>query len=207
MKRTLLSFAVTLSVLAGLIQPAPATALDGGEPSSFSSDSSDSSDSSELPEPTGAQGSSAGDALVVVALIAAVGGGALWAVQQGLIPNPLPGVIPGPPAPAPAPEPRRGDCSPRAFNNALWEWRDSVRTSVRYCDGGFAWVAQNQTDWRVAFEFDGRAWNVSRPAGTTRWGMMEGCYNGIELRNRGASEEFLSMIPICAPDEIGYSPW
>ncbi|WP_257160021.1 excalibur calcium-binding domain-containing protein [Corynebacterium cystitidis] len=39
-------------------------------------------------------------------VVAAAAGGAYWAIQERLIPNPLPGIIPGPaPAPAPAPRP------------------------------------------------------------------------------------------------------
>ena len=128
---------------------------------------------------------------------------------QNLIPIPAGSSIPGisPNAPAPAPAPPRGDCSPQAFNDAEWQWRDSNRTVVEYCDGRFAWVSQNQTDWRLAFEFDGQQWRVSQPAGTTKTGMLQDCYNGIELRNKGASPAFLSWLPICTPDEIGYRPW
>ena len=128
---------------------------------------------------------------------------------QNMIPIPAGSSLPfnSPGVPAPAPAPRRGDCSAQAFNDALWEWSGSNRTVVEYCDGRFAWVSQNQTDWRVAFEFDGQQWRVSQPAGTTKTGMMQGCYNGIELRNKGASESFLARLPICTPDEIGYWPW
>lgn len=199
MKRTLATWGIALSVAAGTIQAAPASAQTMEEADTSSRSSSSSSD----------DGSSAGGAIALAAVAAAIGGGALWAVQQGLIPNPLPGVIPGPtpPAPAPAPVPPRGDCSPQAFNDALWEWRDSNRTVVEYCDGRFAWVSQSQTDWRVPFEFDGQRWGIIRSAGTTKTGMTQGCYNGIELRNKGASDNFLSRLPICTPDEIGYSPW
>lgn len=193
MKRTLLSVGLALSLTAGAAMPASAQDADQNEATTPSSGSSTD------------DGSSVAGAGALIALAAAAGGGAWWAVQQGLIPNPLPGVIPGPPAPAPAPA--RGDCSAQAFNAALWEWRDSNRTVVEHCDGRFAWVSQSQTDWRVAFEFDGQRWVVSRPAGTKRTGMTQGCYNGIELRNKGASDAFLSRLPICTPDEIGYSPW
>lgn len=53
-------------------------------------------------------GQIAGIVIGVVAVIAALAGGAFWAIQQGLIPNPAPGLIPGPapkPAPRPAPKP------------------------------------------------------------------------------------------------------
>lgn len=196
MKRTLVALTTALTLTVGMVQVVPVSAQESGEPRTASSSSSDES-------------SSEGSTVAFITLIAALGGGAFWAVQQGLIPNPLPGVLPGAPqpTPAPAPAPPRGACSTRVFNDALWEWRDSPRTRVEYCDGRFAWVVQNQTDWRVAFEFDGERWGVSWPAGTTRTGMMQGCYNGIELRNKGAAEDFISRLPICAPDEIGYSPW
>lgn len=197
MKRTLITLGAVLSLTAGTIQATPASAQALEE-----TDSSSLSSSSSITE-----GSSSAGALALVATTAALGGGALWAIQQGFIPNPLPGVIPSPSPLAPAPAPPRGDCSPQAFNDALWEWRGSQWTNVESCDGRFAWVAQDRTDWRVAFEFDGQRWIVSRPAGTTKTGMMQGCYNGIELRNKGASDNFLSRIPICTPDEIGYSPW
>lgn len=52
-------------------------------------------------------GQIAGIVIGVVVAIAALAGGAFWAIQQGLIPNPAPGLIPGPaPKPAPAPAPR-----------------------------------------------------------------------------------------------------
>lgn len=99
--------------------------------------------------------------------------------------------------------PLPGACSPYLFNDALPEWRGSDRTSVIYCDGQFAWVGQYQTDWLEAFEFrDGRWWPVEH-AGTTQTGLMRGCYSDVELRARGASAEFISLVPICAPEELG----
>ena len=41
----------------------------------------------------------------VIALLGAAAVGVFWAVQQRIIANPLPGIIPNPPAPAPAPAP------------------------------------------------------------------------------------------------------
>lgn len=190
----MVALTAALSITAGAVHSAPVSAQEttGTSGSSFSSSEESSSE---------------GSVIAFIALATALGGGALWSVQQGLIPNPLPGVIPGAPQPGPVPAPSRGDCSARAFNDALWEWRDSAWTDVEYCDGRFAWVAQDRTDWRVAFEFDGQRWKVSPAAGTTKTGMMQGCYNGIELRGKGASENFISRLPICTPDEIGYSPW
>ena len=70
----------------------------------------------------GVQGGPSVETFVAVAVIAgvaaAIGGGVHWAVQQRIIPNPLPGIIPNPPAPkkpqvqkavakpAPAPAPK-----------------------------------------------------------------------------------------------------
>ena len=99
--------------------------------------------------------------------------------------------------------PQHGDCSPRLFNDALPEWRGSDRTLVVYCDSTFAWVGQYQTDWVEAFEFrDGRWWPVEH-AGTTQTGLTRGCYSDTDLRSRGASEQFISLVPICTPDELG----
>ena len=47
---------------------------------------------------------------VIAGVVAAIAGGVHWAVQQRMIPNPLPGIIPNPPAPKkavakPAPKP------------------------------------------------------------------------------------------------------
>lgn len=98
--------------------------------------------------------------------------------------------------------PQYGTCSPHLFNKALPDWRNSDRTSVEHCDGRFAWVGQYQTDWLEAFEFrDGRWWPVEH-AGTIHTGLMRGCYNDTDLRSRGASEHFISLVPICAPDEL-----
>lgn len=191
---------MAISVAAGALQSAPALAQEVQAPDESAVSGSSSSSSGS--------GSSQDAVIGVVALAtlaAAIGGGGMWAVQQGLIANPLPGIIPGPPAPSPAPEPRVGDCSPRALSNAKWEWVGSERTLVTYCDGHFAWASQNGTDWRAGFEFDGQEWQELRPAGETKTGMWQSCYNGIELRNKGASEDFLWWVPVCTPDEIGYS--
>ncbi|MGC2863465.1 hypothetical protein ACMG4H_01135 [Corynebacterium glutamicum] len=195
MKRTLFTLGTAVSIAAVTTQMAPASAqsLEESQSSSLSSISSDSEN-----------GSSTG-ALPIIVAATALGGGTIWAVQQGLLPNPLPGIIPVQTSAAPTPASVRGDCSPQAINDALWEWHGSERTMVESCDGHFGFASQNGTDWRVLFEFDGQRWNVSKPAGITKTGLTQGCYNGIELRNRGASEDLLGQIPICTPDEIGNS--
>lgn len=99
--------------------------------------------------------------------------------------------------------PQYGACAPHLFNDALPEWRGSDRTSIVYCNSQFAWVGQYQTDWLEAFEFrDGRWWPVEH-AGTTRTGLLRGCYSDTDLRSRGASEHFISLVPICTPEELG----
>lgn len=196
MKRTLRGLAIAFALTVGIIPTAPASAQELGASTAPSFSFND-------------ENSSAGPAAALDALTTTLGADVVQAVQQGLLPHPGPGMIPGSahPAPAPAPAPPRGDCSPQAFNNALWEWRNSNRTVVEYCDGSFAWVSQRQTDWRVPFEFNGQRWNVIPPAGTTKTGMTQGCYNGLDLRYKGASDNFINRLPICTPDEIGYSPW
>lgn len=196
MKRTLVALTAAFSLITGATQTAPASAQEIWNPG--------------VPSiPVIEETSSVVGTDAFAAPLTALGNDVLQAIQQGLINHPLFEMIPNSslPLPVPVPTPARGDCSPQTFNAALWEWRNSNRTIVEYCDGRFAWVSQNQTDWRVAFEFDGQRWVVSQPAGTTKTGMRQGCYNGIELRNKGASEAFISRLPICTPDEIGYSPW
>ena len=69
---------------------------------------SDPDESDEADEPDVAV--IVGSVVGVVALFGLIGGGLLWAVQQRMVPNPLPWIIPNPPrmakpAPAPAPTP------------------------------------------------------------------------------------------------------
>src|SRR5699024_4960142 len=90
--------------------------------SSEDTSSTDSSSTDSSSTDDGVQGGSSVETFVAVAVIAgvaaAIGGGVHWAVQQRIIPNPLPGIIPTPPAPkkpqgqkavakpAPAPAPK-----------------------------------------------------------------------------------------------------
>lgn len=122
----ILPIAVSAAMVAGAINPATAAEVadshagDDAESPSVSQyvdrEATDSEQPEELSE----------DAIIAISVvssivgIAAILGGAFWAIQQRLIPNPLPGIIPGPPplpepptpappapepAPAPAPEP------------------------------------------------------------------------------------------------------
>lgn len=114
-------------------------------------------------QPRGAlsDGEIAGIVLGVIGAVTLIGGGAVWAVQQGFIPNPLPGILPSPapapaPLPAPAPEPvapapapiaepapapaPRPAAAPRpatkTYPNCRAVWRDLGR-SIRRSDAGY----------------------------------------------------------------------
>ncbi|AMA00231.1 excalibur calcium-binding domain-containing protein [Corynebacterium glutamicum] len=103
MRKTLLSLVAATGIVLSTISPANATSSDSLS-AELSSESSSLSSTSSEGEDT--------DLLIGVVAIAAVGGliasGVNWAVQQRMIPNPLPGIIPNPPAPrqAPAPAPQ-----------------------------------------------------------------------------------------------------
>ena len=100
MRKTLLSLVAATGIVLSTISPANATPSDSLS-AELSSESSSLSSTSSEGEDT--------DLLIGVVAIAAVGGlianGVHWAVQQRMIPNPLPGIIPNPPALAPAPAP------------------------------------------------------------------------------------------------------
>lgn len=168
----------------------------------------------------GSSGSSDGEELspaavagITLGVLAAVGAGAAFAVSQGLIPNVDPKVVagltglsstvPGLAALGLGGGSKNGVCAPRAFDGAVPGWPGVTGTSVSYCDGKWAVAGQKQTDWIVPFERKGNRWVALKPDGTTQRGMTTGCYNGITLRGRGAPQQFIDKIRICAPDEIG----
>ncbi|MGD7003785.1 excalibur calcium-binding domain-containing protein [Corynebacterium halotolerans] len=123
MRKRILSIALAASIAISTATPAHAEVsaefleettssaeLSSGLSSGLSSNlsSGDHADVAELENPDTAEGSSEGAVIGVVALLAIGGliaGGVNWAIQERLIPNPLPGIIPGPPAPSPAPQP------------------------------------------------------------------------------------------------------
>lgn len=49
---------------------------------------------------------------VIAGVVAAIGAGVHWAVQQRMIPNPLPGIIPNPPAPKKYPVAKKATAKP-----------------------------------------------------------------------------------------------
>lgn len=170
----------------------------------------------------GAEGSSlsTGEILgITLGVLAAVGVAGVFAVQQGWVqlpefvdraaverlvamlpPMPIPGVVrPGSAGGAGA----KGSCIPQAFDDVVPGWPHFTGTSVIFCDGHWAIVGANQTDWVLYFKNANGKWAVIPAAGTKQTGLAQGCYNGITLREQGAPEEFIRRAPICTPAEIG----
>ncbi|WP_053546053.1 excalibur calcium-binding domain-containing protein [Corynebacterium deserti] len=104
MRKTIITMLATTAIAFSAISPVQAQTVDTDTDASVSSElsSGTSSGSSEDSEDSDLSNR---DIIVGVAAIAAVGGliagGVHWAVQQRMIPNPLPGIIPNPPAVAP----------------------------------------------------------------------------------------------------------
>ncbi|WP_048381218.1 excalibur calcium-binding domain-containing protein [Corynebacterium renale] len=89
-------------------------------------------------QPRGAlsDGEIAGIVLGVIGAVTLIGGGAVWAIQQGFIPNPLPGILPSP-APAPAPLPAAAPRpATKMYPNCRAVWRDLGRP-IRRSDAGY----------------------------------------------------------------------
>ncbi|NLF89748.1 MAG: excalibur calcium-binding domain-containing protein [Corynebacterium marinum] len=120
MRTTIIGLVTALAVTAGAVQPASAqtSAIMSAQLSTeaFSSNSTDpeselsngSSSESSTDATESDPGSSDSELTAVIGVLAVAGliaGGLYWAVQQHIIPNPLPGIIPGPPAPQSAPAP------------------------------------------------------------------------------------------------------
>lgn len=72
-----------------------------------------------------------------LAFVAAAGGGACWAMQQGFIPNPAPNLIPCHPVskPAPAPAPRPAPAA-KTYPNCRAVWND-LGGPIRRGDAGY----------------------------------------------------------------------
>lgn len=149
---------------------------------------------------------------ITLGVLAAVGVGGVFAVQQGWLqlPEQLGGLaahlpaLPGPGgAPKPAPKPAKGSCSPAAFDAVIPEWPAGFGTAVSYCDGTWAVAGAKGTDWILFFQHSNGKWGRIPADGTTRRGMTRACYNGIKLREQGAPEAFMREVPVCTPGEIG----
>lgn len=152
---------------------------------------------------------------ITLGVLAAVGAGAIFAVQQGLIPgfdldtqqmaalSSLP-AIPALAALGIGAGTGGGNvCAPSQFDSAVPGWPGATGTTVGFCDGKWAVAGQSQTDWIVPFERVNNRWVALRPDGTKQSGLYQGCYNGITLRQKGAPEAFMSKIAVCTPAEIG----
>ena len=82
---------------------------------------------------------------VIAGVVAAIGAGVHWAVQQRMIPNPLPGIIPNPPAPKKSPVAKKATAKPApapkptpaaSYRNCTDVWNKLGR-SIYATDTGF----------------------------------------------------------------------
>lgn len=159
MRKTIITMLATTAIAFSTISPVQAQTVDTDTDASVSSElsSGTSSGSSEDSEDSDLSNR---DIIFGIAAIAAVGGliagGVHWAVQQRMIPNPLPGIIPNPPAlapqpvaPAPAPAPAPQAVAPqvvapapapvqtnRTYKNCTEVWNVLGR-SIRQSDPGY----------------------------------------------------------------------
>lgn len=97
----------------------------------------------------------------------------------------------------------KGSCAPQAFDAVVPGWSAGFGTSVLFCDGKWAIAGANSADWILYFTSTDGKWAVIPTAGTKQTGMTRGSYNGLTLREQGASAEFIRQTPICTPVEIG----
>lgn len=199
MKKTILATSVTASLVVTAV-PAPALAENAKEPAQTDRETAQTDDDAD-----GSSLSPAAIAGITLGVLALVGGGAFFAVQQGLITVPgadeLARALNLPPLPGrPAPAPQRGSCAPSEFDALVQGWPNFTGTVVLYCDGLWAQAGANQTDWTEAFRFADGRWHHIKHHGTSYTGFK--CYNGITLREQGAPEEFLNTLIICRPEEI-----
>ena len=147
MKKPVLSLTIISVLTLGTLpaQPAAAAPADERDGSSLSSTSSDGSADGSSSSSTDDDGSSTaaiiGGVAIGLGVIAAGAGAACWAMQQGMIPNPMPQLIPchpprkpqpapapqpAPPPPAPAPKPAPPPPAPsgKYYQNCKAVWND-----------------------------------------------------------------------------------
>lgn len=210
MKKPMLALGVAAAVTTSAVI-APATFAEEG---ANTTDTGSSADSGE------AEGSSLSTGAIIgitLGVLAAVGAGGYFAVQQGLLELPegldpaaaagLSSLVPALAIPGLTKNDKGaaagGSCAPQAFDAVVPEWPHFTGTNVMFCDGKWAIAGANQTDWILYFKNSNGKWAVIPTAGTKQNGMARGCYNGITLREQGAPEEFIRQAPICTPAEIG----
>lgn len=187
-------------------------------PAAFAEEGGKTAETSSASSSGEAEGSSLSTGAIVgitLGVLAAVGAGGYFAVQQGWLELPegldpaaaagLGALIPALAIPGLAKKDAAsgGSCAPQAFDAVVPEWPHFTGTNVIFCDGKWAIAGANQTDWILYFKNSNGKWAVIPTAGTKQTGMSRGCYNGLTLREQGAPEEFIHQAPICTPAEIG----
>jgi len=210
MKKPMLAVGVAAAVTTSAVI-APATFAEEGANTTETGSSADSGE---------AEGSSLSTGAIIgitLGVLAAVGAGGYFAVQQGWLELPegldpaaaagLSSLVPALAIPGLTKKDKGaaagGSCAPQAFDAVVPEWPHFTGTNVIFCDGKWAIAGANQTDWILYFKNSNGKWAVIPTAGTKQTGMQRGCYNGLTLREQGAPEEFIRQAPICTPAEIG----
>ena len=194
-------------------------------PATFAEEGANTTETGSSADSGEAEGSSLSTGAIIgitLGVLAAVGAGGYFAVQQGWLELPeglaLPegldpaaaaglfSLVPALAIPGLAKNDKgaaAGSCAPQAFDAVVPEWPHFTGTNVMFCDGKWAIAGANQTDWILYFKNSNGKWAVIPTAGTKQTGMQRGCYNGLTLREQGAPEEFMRQAPICTPAEIG----
>lgn len=139
---------------------------------------------------------------VSLAILGLIGGGAYFAVTNGFVTLPDEIAQAGYDMGIPGVYPNRGSCHPSEFDRLVKGWPTKLGTGVIWCDGKFARVGANQSDWIVLFHYDKGRWNVIRRDGAS-YPSGYNCYNSYKLRDMGAPEDFINITLICKPEEIG----
>lgn len=106
-------------------------------------------------------------------------------------------VIPGLPAPAtpPAPTPSNGSCEASVIAHDI---DVPQMDTVLYCDGQWARVNQDRTDWLITVRWDGQRWFSPSYDGQSWAGMASGCYTREHMDRLGGAPEGVH-ITYCEP--------
>lgn len=105
--------------------------------------------------------------------------------------------IPGLPAPAPqpTPAPAHGSCDISVIARDIGV---PQMNTVLYCDGQWARVNQNRTDWLITVRWDGQRWFNPAYDGESWAGMYSGCYTHEHINRLGGAPAGLH-ITYCEP--------
>ncbi|MGP6173233.1 hypothetical protein [Corynebacterium sp. A21] len=106
-------------------------------------------------------------------------------------------IIPGLPAPAPQPIPApvNGSCDVSVIARDIGV---PEMDTVLYCDGQWARVNQNRTDWLITVRWDGQQWFNPAYDGESWAGMNSGCYTHEHMNQLGGAPEGVH-ITYCEP--------